>query len=574
MVWLLLRRGLLTPSSCMDTPSSDLQPNPLEDAPSPETIVNRTGTRTRISRITSHALAELWKAKSKPGEPTELPGSLTALGDALRRAVESGGAVGQAYIAFADQAIAAPSTLPAFSEFVTLVFADEQGVLINLVRTMDLIVELEHGGNKLTRMVALRWQAGTMTQRISRFGESLVNHQERLNNPVAAEVLAVFAGLLALSKPKRAAGLLQLAIKISDPPAGQDVIDNVRSWLAAGELIDPMSPEDRAFWQLCLHQSETDTTWSSAEACSALNALAGQLKLEMPCAALFQQLVPSSWWARQMAGQSAAEPVIAAVKADTPAPSPPAPAPTPPAPDPPSVAKPPDKPGVTAAPPVVMVPTSNTMPFLTGQLLGMVIVAGIWVIQPDLLPRALGAAQHRWFGVPTVATSDSTAGKVSTASVQAHGTTPPASQAPPVQKALPISAGDVWRLSKIASLASSHAAMKPWVTKVQDSTWAESAQLVGGTHPTAYPTVQDYRVFLTWLMLDPPHNSEVRHAVPKHLLRASPLPDLIDLCEHLNYPGSPAAQDIPTLAQIAMEMHSGVLTTGEQQRLQKLASAH
>ena len=552
----------------MDTPCSDLPPNPPEDAPSPETAEIRLGARTQISRITSHALAELWKAKSKPGEATELPGSLTALGDALRRAVESGGAVGQAYIALADQAIATPSTLPAFSEFVTLLFADELGVLINLVRTMDLIVELEHGGNKLTRMVALRWQAGAMTQRISRFGESLVNHQERLNNPVAAEVLAVFAGLLALSKPKRAAGLLQLAAKISDPPAGQDVIDNVRSWLAAGELIDPMSPEDRAFWQLCLHQSETDTNWSSAEACSALGALAGQLKLEMPCAALFQQIVPSSWWARQMAGQSAVEPVIVAVKTEAPAPLPPAPAPLPPVPIPPAVAKPPDKPGVAAAPPVVMVPTSNIMPFLTGQLLGMAIVAGVWVIQPDLVPRALGTAQRRWFGVPAAAST------ASTTVVQAHGPTPPASLEPPVQKALPISAGDVWRLSKIASLASSHAAMKPWVTKVQDSTWAESAQLVGGTHPTAYPTVQDYRVFLTWLMLDPPHNREVRHAVPKHLLRASPLPDLIDLCEHLNYPGSPAAQDIPTLAQIAMEMHSGVLTSVEQQRLQKLASAH
>ncbi len=607
----------------MEPSTVDLPPPPAPEVSSPEPAENKPpADSSGGSGAPAPLLAEAWVARG-PAGAVELPERLESLGAALRFALQLGGAVGEAYIAFANQAFASASAVPAASHFVARLFVEEQGVLVNLVRTTDLLAELENGCNEVTRMIALRWQAGNMTQRISRFGESLVHHQDRLKNPAAAESLVAFADLLALSKPKRAASLFELAIKITDLPGTKDFVAGVRARLAAGQLIDPMSPEDRAFWQQCLDGAEPTADWSSAEACSALQALAGRLKLDSPCAALFQQTVPASWWANHMlppapvkmaetakeaqgaaaqpvadhepagvpAEASVAEPAVqvpsapdkggAATEATEPEALPvaePEPAETPAQvphavavpiaqPSPPTaVADVVVKPAATSPPQVVVTPPSSAMSFLAGQLLGMALVAGVWIIQPDLLPRALGTASGHWFGASVPAAP---------APAPAPAPAAPAASRPPpaASSPQPPSVGEKWRQDEIARLSASNPALKPWVIKVQGGTMAECADLLRGGQPVAYPTMADYRVFLRWLMIAPPRDPELRYALPRIFVRACSLSELIELCEHLSYPGSPSAQGIPTIAQIALDMHGGMLTGDEEKRLQKLAVA-
>ncbi len=647
----------------MDTSKPASDPSLTKDTLA-QNAAGAASPRPRRSRVTSQALAELW---TPPGtaEAVALPKNLKSLGEALRHALASGGALGKAYVALADEAMGHPASLPAFADFMVRLFAGEPMALINLVRTQDLIAELEHGGSRLTRMVALRWVAGSMAQKISRFGESLANYKERLRNPVAAEVMAAFAGLLALSKPGKAAGLFQLATGITSQPGDADFVEDVRVWLAAGELINPMSPVDRAFWQECLHHAD-DVDWAGTEARGALDALASRLKTSMACAGLFEHIVPRAWWDQHMRGQgrepapkAKAEPESAPVKEEPSAvtaalpgfateepvekasPPPkkkdeaastvsrpeavkaePAPAKKEPAPpksepvfvkmesvaakDEPAADKP-AKPAATPAPnkplvplrtgpaakpasaapaPTVAVPSSGIRPFLFGQVLGMAIVAGAWIIQPDLLPRALGVAGGHWFGgkpsgpvaAPTpasgqaaaaVATTSTTAPVPAAASLTERAPVPASAAAPGAGS----SSGDKWRSEQVADLYARHRAMRLWVSKAQEATsWPECAMLLEGRYPVAYPTVEDYQVFLKWLMLDPPRNEVVRHAVPKLYVHASSIPDFLDLCEHLSYPGSVTRPDIPFIAQLALDIHVSGLTTDQRNRLKKLAA--
>ncbi len=619
----------------MDTPLVDPLFSTPEQASSPEASPR---IHTRRSRVTSDSIADVWTSR-EPQETAQLPEKLADLGEALDKALNSDGAVSEAYSSFADQAFADPAAIPAASRFVVRLFAGQPTVLVNLVRTKDLLAALEHGSSELPRMIALRWQAGSMTQRISRFGESLILHQDRLKNPAAAEVLAAFAGLLALGKPERAATLFDLATKISDPPGSPEFTADVRAWLSAGQLIETLPVEDRSFWQQLVRKSEADADWSGPEARNALRELGTKLKPAMLCAALFQELVPDSWWREQMEPGGLAEPTVKAseeklaeaaesaaptpleskAEPDSETPSEPSPMPpktpnveatssSPPTepeaaasvevpvtqttespagpdstvPEPPaaeavlaekapSLPATPAKVQASAPSPPTATRSSGVLTFLTGQVLGMALVAGVWAVQPDLLARALSTAQQFWTGNPAPATVT----KQPTTVAQGVSTPPQPATAPNpgIPKVRAATVEEKWRAQEIAKLVAARPAMKPWVTKAQEGTWEECGPLVSGRHPTAYPTQEDYSMFLKWLILDPPRDLELRRAVPRLYVRMSTLPDLIDLCEHLSYPGSPNADDVSTMAQIALEMHNVLIQPGERERLRKLAKA-
>ena len=637
----------------MDLSPADLTSASPEDAPSPAAAESTSRSTTRRSRTTSDSIAAVWTTHEIK-EVAALPDDLAALGQALDKALNSDGAVSEAYTAFADQAFADPDAIPAASRFIAGLFAGQHSGLVNLVRTKDLLAALERGSSELPRMIALRWQAGGMTQRISRFGESLILHKDRLKNPVAAEVLAAFAGLLALNKPDRAAALFALATKIATPPGSAEFTEDVQSWLSAGVLIESLAAEDRAFWQQHLRTSGTDVDWASPEARHALQSLASRLRPDMLCAPLFEEAVPETWWSEQQiawaAKAKAAEPIktetTAPAKADSPAPvkadsptpvkaEPPAPAKAePPAPakaespapakaespapaktEPPAPAKAEPPAPAKAEPPApakaepqapvkaespapakaeppapakaespapakasapaasakdegpapvpapAKAPPSAVLTFLTGQLLGMALVAGLWAVQPDLLSRAFGNAGHFWGGASSAPAATPVA--TATASKPVPVT--------PVEKAKAVGPEDAWRLQQIASFTSSHPAMKPWIVKAQTGNWQECEQLVSGRHSTAYPTQEDYSLYLKWLILDPPQDADMRRAVPRLYVRMSTVPDLLDLCDHLAYPGSPYAGDVTTMAQIALDIHTVLIKPSEHEHLQKLA---
>lgn len=586
----------------MDFSEDDPPPSPLKDTSPPEPAETADRATTRRSRVTSESVASLGSSQEE-GEPATLPGSLVPLGEALDGALASEGQVIDAYSAFADKAFADAGAVSAASRWLIRLFAGQQGVLVNLVRTKDLLAALENGSSELPRLIAQRWQVGAMTQRISRFGESIILHKDRLQNPAAAEVMAVFAALLALHKLERATTLFELACKIIDPPGGTELAEGVRALLGAGQVIEPLPPEQRAFWQQQFSQSKADEDWSSPEAIAALQALEGRIKPDMACAVLFQALVPERWWKQHVLApeKEPAPPPPAA--GDAPGPSvraatmqeeaatgelapsyqpsaegktavePPASVPLlPAAPGPsPEVVSTPAATGLTSpspapAPAPPSRRSSAVLTFLTGQLLGMALVAGIWAVQPDLLSRAFGTAVQYWQGGQQRPVTASQAAKPAV-----PAPVPAAAVPPEVPKAQPVTEGDKWRLGEAAALAAAHPEMKPWITKAQDGTWAECRALVSGQQPTAYPTTDDYGLFLKWLMLDPPHDAEARRAVPRLYVRVAPLGELLDICEHLRYAGSPYVEDIPTVAQVAQQIHA-LLTTTERERLARLAT--
>ncbi|MDB6138588.1 MAG: hypothetical protein JWO94_1660, partial [Verrucomicrobiaceae bacterium] len=505
---------------CMDSSAVDPPPSLLEEAPPPSAKPSPDRASTRRSRVTSESFADVWTGH-EPQEAVELPENLKTLGEALDKALQSEGTVGEAYSAFADKAFADAAAIPAASHFIVRLFAGQPSVLVDLVRTRDLLGALEHGSSELPRMIALRWQKGSMTQRISRFGESLILHQDRLKNAVAAEVLAAFAGLLALKKPERAAALFELATQITSPPGSVEFIDDVRSWLSAGQLIESLPAEDRAFWQLRLRKSEPDADWSTPEAQGELQAIAGKLKPDMPCAALFKELVPNTWWrthvepegreevaaasAPEKAAQSSAGTEALALEVvviEPPEPSSADAAAVPPLSATQDSQKAPlSHPGPlkTEVPaPVsgakVRGRSSSVLVFITGQLLGMALVAGVWALQPDLLGLALAEVRQYWTARPAAVFRPTQSPGVDHA---------PLSTSPAAPDVQPASAQDLWRIQETTKLAQAYPSMKPWVTKAQEGDWEECGPLISGHQLTAYPTQEAYGAFLKWLLLNP-----------------------------------------------------------------------
>jgi hypothetical protein len=88
---------------------------------------------------------------------------------------------------------------------------------------------------------------------------------------------------------------------------------------------------------------------------------------------------------------------------------------------------------------------------------------------------------------------------------------------------------------------------------------------------SAYPTQPEFATFLKALMLTPPRDPEIRRAVPRLYVRVAPLAEFIEVCEHLDFPGSPFAQDVPMIAQMALDIHNTLISASERASLKKLA---
>ena len=592
----------------------DLPPND----PSVSSSESDTRPGSRRTKLTTDSITNILAVPESPGE-VELPENLADLGRALDKALRSDGDVNQAYGAFADKAFGDPNAARAASCFVASLFKGQQGMLVNLVRTKDMLAALQGGSSELARVVAARWHSESLTQRIARFGESLVLNKDTLGNPDAAGLMMAIAGLMALSKPDRAAALFKLAREHTKDPGGEELAEGVQAMLSAGELIEPLPPEERAVWQQRLRSPDKNADWSSPEACKALDALAGKLKPEMACAALFEAAVPDAWWKEKVMGVQVPPPApeqkepvppteakpapkveekqvpefeANAEPTKTPSPSEPAstkveiekesPPPTTDKPvsaqvedpkeikaEPPTPVEPKPTPGAAASPAIssTVVPVtrpSGVLTFLTGQLFGMILVAIVWSIQPDLLSRFLSAAKapspplvaEVKAGKPTPATTAKNGLDIAEA---AHGTSPATSP------------GDQWCSEEIARLAAAHAPLKPWIGKALDGTWTECRDLVSGQVPVAYPNADEYDAYLRWLLLAKPRDQETRRAVPRLLVRFTALEELLELCEHLSFPGSAYQGDVTTMAEIGLEMHTTLISHADRQRLKKFA---
>ena len=573
----------------------------------------------RRSRATSESIAEIL-ALPDAGERQELPESLADLGKALDRALHSDGDVNLAYGNFADRAFADAATAQVASRYVTNLFVGQQGALANLTRTKDLLTALENGSNELTRFVAHRWQTEGMTQRISRFAESLILNKDSLQNPAAAEIMVAFAGLLAPNKPDRAASLMKLANEIAASPGGKELAEDIHSQIAAGALIEPLPADARAFWQQYLRNPITD--WSSPEAEAAMRTLAPLLSQNGPAAALFEGIIPEVVWKKfceseasppEPAPPAKDPPESADTKPTTPMIHPettvvaqevPKPEPTeakpkvnePKASEPKETRVPNEetKPVPASAPAPVIVeekekPTppavstetkvtepvrppakgssSSAFTFLVGQIFGMVLVAAIWALEPDLLVRLFPSAN-----APSAMVAQAQPTKTTPNSpLPTQSTLPALGPSITSRRATPANEDDKWSAQEIKKIAASRPALKPWITKVQDGTWGECRDLVTGRLSTAFPSQDDYNGFLRWLILDPSKNAETRRAVPRLYVQSASLPELLDLCEHLNYPDSPRAADVQTMAQIGLDIHTTLISAADRARLKKLA---
>ena len=575
----------------MESTPTDLPPSlSIDDSP-PEAVDASSRAGSRRSRTTSDSTADA-PALTHSEAGAELPEHLAALGQALDSALHSDAEVNQAYSEFADKAFSDSATVQVASRFVISLFSGQQGVLVNLVRTKDLLSALEHGSSELPRMIASRWVAEAMTQRISRFGESLIVNKDRFKNPEAAEVLAAFADMLALNKPGRATALFQVATGIVNEPGSADYAAEVKARLSAGVLIEPLSGEDRAFWQQRLRQPKADDDWSSPEAVSALKGIAGRLSLDLPCAASFKAIVPEAWWQEHFAVEDKPQPPVDEVVSPAPISEPETvpepvqePEPKPVAVDDVPVEKPTPPPtrllaaiiDHPAAPAPVVPPmtpavkasgSSGVPTFVFGQLFGMVIVGVIWALQPDLLSRVFPAALPPRTNVVAVVPAPPQPALAKAPPIVAPAA--PSSPTPVPPKAAPASPGDKWCSDEVARIAAAHPGLKPWISKIQDGTWAECQSLVSGLVATAYPSEQDYAALLRWLLVEQPRDPQIRRAVPRLYVRVAPLADLLDICEHLNLDSSRSA-DAVTMAEIGQELHKALISASDLGRLKKIA---
>ncbi len=445
----------------------------------------------------------------------ELPAELKNVARLLEKSMGDTGQLPVAFSNFCAAAYVKPEWAGVASDYLAVLFEDQQEVLAEMTRVPDLIIELASGHYTLTFMVASRWAAKADLARMTRLAEALIATQSKMNSPEVVDLMLALTTSLAISRYLRAEHLLAAA-EANASVDQKDALDEAQLWLGAGCAVRGCSQEARDLWDQRLRRPRNAWSWSAPDECAALRQLAECLDVNSDAAALFQAVVPASWWEMLVARaheRHEYETALASAKAV-------------------KHAQPellPDPPKTVVRQPIIV---WRGVPFFIGGLVGAwALVMGIWLGPFDLV-RPAPANPASWVHAPV-------AGEV------------PASDSPaeePAAQDLPEHPNAAWRKEQVASLALETPELRPLIEQIELGEWSQFEALLKGEtleYPKSDPK---YQKLLLWLHLDPPSNAEIRRQVPLMLADLRQDSTVIELWGKLVYPGSLNATEIQAAA--------------------------
>lgn len=483
----------------------------------PEEGVASSAVQSGATEVPAEPEAQMVQAAELPELP-ELPQELKNVARALEKVMGDPGQLPGAFSNFCAAAYVKPEWAGAASDYLAVLFDEQQDLLADMTRVPDLIIELGSGHYTLTFLVASRWAAKADLARLTRLAEALIVTQAKMKSPEVVDLMLALITSLAISRYSRAEQLLAVAeghVTVEQ----QDVLQEARLWLDAGSIVRSCTQDARELWDQRLRRPRAAWTWSTAAECAALAQLAECLDTEFTAARLFKAVVPAPWWDLLVARSAERRQYEAALTAAK------------------TAARQQQARGestsgeVTHEPPrqVVRQPIIiwRGIPFFVGGLVGAcALLLGIWVSSYDLLRPGTDGV-----------------GMVPPAASPAGSDGPPAAVA-----AAPVHPNEHWRREQAASLAAEVPELRPWVEKIGMGDWQEYENVLKGLSADLPAEDAKYQKLLLWLHLDPPANAEIRQQVPLLLAQLRQDSTVIGLWEKLVYPGSLNAKEIQAAA--------------------------
>lgn len=445
-----------------------------------------------------------------PAELPALPPELRNVAASLEKALNDPAQLLSAFASFCGAAYVKPEWAGMASEYLSVLFEDNEDTLAEMTRIPDLIIELGSGHYTLTFMVASRWAAKSDLARLTRLAEALIATQSKMKNSEVVDLMLALTTSLAISRYSRAEQLLTAA-QAHASESEVEALKEAELWLEAGSIVRGCTQEVRDLWDHRLRRPRVAWTWANREECAALAQLAESLDPTFRAASLFQAVVPAIWWdllVTRAQQQAQYESALAAAKAS---------------------AREQERqrdlssyPETTPEPPRTVIRRPiiiwRGIPFFVGGLVGAwALLVGIWVSPFDLVRPA-----------PEALATPPAAGSV----ITEPGV--PAEEHP----------NTVWRKEQIAVMDSEVPDLQPWVEKIKQGAYAEVEGLLKGQSSDVPASDPRYEKMLRWLHLDPPSDVESRRQVPLLLANVRQDSTVIDLWEKLLYPSSPNAADI------------------------------
>lgn len=510
------------------------KPHPAPEEPARTTLSQVIGSLPAAPAIDAGGQAPEveFQADEEEGAVAQpLPKELRHVATALEKAMHDPMLLPGAFSNFCGAAYVKPEWAGAASDYLAMLFDEQQDVLAEMTRVPDLIIELGSGHYTLTFMVASRWAAKADLARLTRLAEALVATQAKLNSPEVVDLMLALTTSLAISRYSRAEQLLAAA-EAHATESEQDALKEAHLWLGAGKVVRVCTQEVRDLWDQRLRRPRVAWTWTSREECDALAQIAETLDPNSQAARLFYAVVPACWWSMLVVRAQERAQYENAL----------------------SVAKTAGQgrggflseegPTVTTRE-VVRQPIIiwRAIPFFMGGLVGAwALLLGIWLGPFDLVrPSEEAVAQV------------------------APSTEAPASENAPVPAASGVEHPNaLWRKDRIASLEVEAPELRRLVEQIGIGHWAAYETLLRGDSADLPKTEDKYQKLLLWLHLDPPADAEIRKQVPLMLVALRQDSTVIDLWQKLVYPGSLNAEEIQSAA--LRTLHDNVESWSASQR--------
>lgn len=435
---------------------------------------------------------------------------------------------------FCEQAFTTPDAARVGSQALVEAFDDSGLWLAGLVQPAHLVAELRQQCCLLTRVVITQWTRQGETLKLVRLAEALAEAAPPVLTHEAGQIMALLASLLGILRPAASAAprWLELGRPLLKDSVDPHLLKEACQWVAVGQMLASLPPEDRVFWNRRLREPDNDWEWESAESLEALRRLAPLLAGETELLLLFQAVIPRCWW-EMWRNQEPSAPKTAAVPPKAAAPS-----------------------GIPAF------------------MLGLGVGAGLMML-------AFWWATARPQAERTLADGDD-ATRTGEPVFSFHPVAEPATRAAakkeakkqtarPVKASLaadvPVTPSMQARLAKAGEISKDKTDLQRLHNLVKNASAREALPHVQGRTMMAPAGSPDHSVLLRWLLLDPPEDPEVRAQVSKVAARVLDpvlLYETLDLCL---VPDSPNLEEARECAELLLALEGDGLSEGQRQHL-------
>ncbi len=197
---------------------------------------------------------------------------------------------------YCQQTFTSPELTAVGSEALINAFSVNLNWLSDLIQPPQLIAELNQACCQLTCKIILYWDSQGQTHKLAHLADAILECVPPLHSPEAGRAILLLAGMLGILRPERARRLHELGVPLLARTEADALSMEALRWIEAGEMLDTISPVERALWNERLRHPDNTWEWESPEALNALRQLANKVRQDDQDFTLFQKAVPTAWW--------------------------------------------------------------------------------------------------------------------------------------------------------------------------------------------------------------------------------------------------------------------------------------